>query len=142
MAAQDAPWMAPTSLVGAAGEHYCMTQLLLRGCLAALTPHGSPDADILVRSPDGAIAAEVQVKARSGRAGRGWRMSEKHQDVVRPRLLPRRSCPPASPRGALQIFAGGMLAGASVLLTGNAAKDRLCQAAERSGLRSSLIDVE
>jgi len=75
---------APTSLTGAAGEHYCMTQLLLRGCIAALTPRGSPDADILVRSADSAIVAEVQVKARSGR---GWRMSEKHEGVVRPRLF-------------------------------------------------------
>lgn len=78
---------APTSLVGAAGEHCCMTQLLLRGCLAALTPRGSPDADILVRSPDGVIAAEVQVKARSGRRGKGWWMSVKHQDLVRPRMF-------------------------------------------------------
>jgi hypothetical protein len=64
-----------------------MTQLLLRGCLAALTPRGSPDADILVRTPDGVIAAEVQVKARSGRRGRGWRMSEKHEHIVWPRLF-------------------------------------------------------
>lgn len=90
MIAQDAPWMTvkeSTALVGAAGEHYCMTQLLLRGCLAALTPRGSPAADILVLSPDGTIAAEVQVKARSGRSGKGWRMSQKHEDLVRPRLF-------------------------------------------------------
>src|SRR5271156_4622411 len=90
MITQDAPWMtgkAPTSLAGAAGEHYCMTQLLLRGCLAALTPRGSPDTDILVRGPDGAVAAEVQVKARSGRRGKGWRMSEKHGQIIRPRLF-------------------------------------------------------
>jgi hypothetical protein len=40
MTAETMPWLAekaPTSLVGAAGEHYCMTQLLLRGYLAALT---------------------------------------------------------------------------------------------------------
>jgi hypothetical protein len=90
MAVQPVPWLtekAPTSLVGAAGEHYCMTQLLLRGCLAALTPRGAPDADILMRSPDGAITAEVQVKARSGRSGKGWRMSEKHERIVRDRLF-------------------------------------------------------
>ena len=90
MPEQRVPWLtekAPTSLVGAAGEHYCMTQLLLRGCLAALTPRGAPDADILVRSPVGAITAEVQVKARSGRSGRGWRMSEKHERIVRDRLF-------------------------------------------------------
>ena len=41
MTAQSVPWLAEkasTALVGAAGEHYCMMQLLLRGCLAALTP--------------------------------------------------------------------------------------------------------
>jgi hypothetical protein len=34
MTAQAMRWLAekvPTSLVGAAGEHHCMTQLLLRG---------------------------------------------------------------------------------------------------------------
>ena len=90
MTEQPVPWLAekaPTSLVGAAGEHYCMTQLLLRGCLAALTPRGAPDADILMRSPDGAITAEVQVKARSGWSGKGWRMSEKHEHIVRDHLF-------------------------------------------------------
>jgi hypothetical protein len=84
------PWMTdkpPTSLIGAAGEHYCMSQLLLRGSLAALTPRGAPDADLLVHSADGLIAAEVQVKARSGRGGRGWRMSEKHESIIRARLF-------------------------------------------------------
>lgn len=89
MTAQTVPWLAekaPTSLVGAAGEHYCMTQLLLRGCLAALTPRGAPDADILVLSRDGAITAEVQVKARSGRSGRGL-ADERETPAHRPRPL-------------------------------------------------------
>jgi hypothetical protein len=77
----------PTSLVGAAGEHYVMSQLLLRGGLAALTPRGAPDADILVASSDGSIQAEIQVKARSGRSGKGWRMSEKHEHIIRDRLF-------------------------------------------------------
>ena len=79
---EHAPWMTgkqPTSLIGAAGEHYVMSQLLLRGGLAALTPRGAPDADILVASSDGSIQAEIQVKARSGRSGKGWPMSEKHE---------------------------------------------------------------
>lgn len=82
MAEQTAPWLTgktPTSLVGAAGEHFVMAQLLLRGCLAALTPRGVPDADILVASADGLVLAEVQVKARSGKGGRGWRLSEKNE---------------------------------------------------------------
>jgi hypothetical protein len=77
-----APWLpekASTALVGAAGEHYVMTQLLLRGALAALTPRGAKGTDILVTSADGKVLAEVQVKARSGRKGNGWRMSDKNE---------------------------------------------------------------
>jgi hypothetical protein len=48
---------------------------------------GAPDADLLVRSPVGAIASEVQIKARSGRSGNGWRMSEEHERIVRDRLF-------------------------------------------------------
>ncbi len=40
-----------------------------------------------MRSPDGAITAEVQAKARSGRSGKGWRMSEKHEHIARHRLF-------------------------------------------------------
>jgi hypothetical protein len=82
MPVEAVPWLmekAPTSLVGSAGEHYVMTHLLLRGCMAALTPRGAPDADILVHSAGGAVMADVQVKARSGRSGRGWRMSERNE---------------------------------------------------------------
>jgi hypothetical protein len=83
------PWLsekAPTALVSAAGEYYVMTQLLLRGALAALTPRGAKDTDILVTSMDGRVVAEVQVKARSGRSGNGWRMSEKNE-AFRDRLF-------------------------------------------------------
>jgi hypothetical protein len=61
----------PTSLVGAAGEHYVLAQFLLRGFLAALTPRGAPLADILVHG-DGTPVAQIQVKAWSGRHGHGW----------------------------------------------------------------------
>jgi hypothetical protein len=84
------PWITgkvPSSLVGAAGEHYVMSQLLLRGCLAALTPRGAPEADILVGTADGSVLAEIQVKTRSGRGGKGWRMSEKNEQIVRDRLF-------------------------------------------------------
>ena len=80
MVVTAAPWITgktPTSLVGAAGEHYVMAQLLLRGCLAALTPRGVPEADILVARADGSVLAEVQVKARTGKGG--WRLSQKNE---------------------------------------------------------------
>lgn len=82
MSSDLVPWLsekASTALVGAAGEHYVMTQLLLRGALAALTPRGAKDTDILVTSTGGKVVAEVQVKARSGRSGKGWRMSVKNE---------------------------------------------------------------
>jgi len=84
------PWMTgktPTSLVGAAGEHFVMAQLLLRGCQAALTPRGAAETDILVRNADATVLAEIQVKTRSGKGGQGWRMSEKHEHVVRDSLF-------------------------------------------------------
>ena len=64
-----------------------MSQLLRRGYLAALTPRGVPDVDILVHNPEGMVAAEIQVKTRSGHGGKGWRMSEKHETLIWPRLF-------------------------------------------------------
>lgn len=40
--------MSHSSLLGAAGEHYVMSQLLRRGFIAALAPVGVPSADIVV----------------------------------------------------------------------------------------------
>ena len=68
-----------TSLLGAAAEHYVMSQLLRRGKLAALTPSGMPFADILVSDERGSALSAVQVKARTQGADGGWHMSEKHE---------------------------------------------------------------
>ena len=90
MTAAVPPWVTgkqATSLIGAAGEHYCMAQLLVRGYLAALTPRGVPEADILVYDPTGGVAAELQVKSRSGVSGHGWRMSKKHEATSHGRLF-------------------------------------------------------
>lgn len=89
MSSDLVPWFserASTALVGAVGEHYVMTQLLLRGALAALTPCDAKDTDILVTSTGSKVVAEVQVKARSGRSSKGWRMSEKNE-TFRDRLF-------------------------------------------------------
>jgi hypothetical protein len=54
------------ALVGPAGEHYCLAQLMLRGYLATPAPPGTPEVDILMLSPDGVtVAATVQVKTRT-----------------------------------------------------------------------------
>jgi len=53
-----------STMLGAAGEHYVMCQLLRRQMIAALTPAGVPDADIIVSNRLGDRLSAVQVKAR------------------------------------------------------------------------------
>lgn len=74
--------MSPSSLLGAAGEHYVMSQLLRRGFIAALAPVGVPMADIIITDDAGNSAAALQVEARRelGSDG-GWHMKAKHEDV-------------------------------------------------------------
>jgi len=77
-----------TTLLGAAAEHYVMSQLLRRNMIAALAPAGVPDADIIVSDRLGSALAAVQVKARReiGTDG-GWHMSIKHETMSRPLLF-------------------------------------------------------
>lgn len=75
------PKLITTSLLGAAAEHYVMSQLLRRGKLAALAPAGMPFADLLVSDERGSALSVVQVKARTHGADGGWHMSKKHEEV-------------------------------------------------------------
>jgi len=74
--------MSPSSLLGAAGEHYVMSQLLRRGFIAALAPVGVPSADIVVTDDVGERLCAVQVKTRRniGSDG-GWHMKAKHEQI-------------------------------------------------------------
>jgi len=74
--------MSPSSLLGAAGEHYVMSQLLRRGFIAALAPVGVPLADIVVTDDVGKRACAIQVKTRRniGSDG-GWHMKAKHEQI-------------------------------------------------------------
>lgn len=49
-------------IVGAAGEHHVLSQLLRRGWIAALAPDGAPNMDILVT--DKTINDFVQFKSK------------------------------------------------------------------------------
>src|SRR5258707_963237 len=71
-----------TSLLGAAGEHYVMSELLRRGYIAALAPQGVPKADIIVCDVEGTRLCSIQVKTRRerGRDG-GWHMKDKHEKL-------------------------------------------------------------
>jgi len=74
--------VSKSTVLGAAGEHYVMCQLLRRGLIAALAPAGVPNADIVVTDEIGARLCAVQVKTRveKGTDG-GWHMSKKHEAI-------------------------------------------------------------
>lgn len=75
------------ALIGAAGEHYILFQLLRRGLHASLAPQNAYAADIVVFGPSMSEGFMVQVKTRTSRQGRGWVMSAKHEGIVHPRLF-------------------------------------------------------
>jgi hypothetical protein len=77
-----------TTLLGAAGEHHVMAELLRRGYIAALAPHGVPNADIVVTDVEGTRLCSIQVKTRRdiGSDG-GWHMKAKHEAIRGDRLF-------------------------------------------------------
>lgn len=77
-----------TSLLGAAGEHFVMSEMLRRGYIAALAPAGVPNADIVVTNIDGTRLCSLQVKTRRdlGSDG-GWHMKAKHETIRGERLF-------------------------------------------------------
>ena len=80
--------VSATTLTGAAGEHFVMSQLLRRGFIAALAPVGVPNCDIVVTDDIGDRLCAVQVKARNnvGTDG-GWHMGKKHEALTAPSLF-------------------------------------------------------
>lgn len=80
--------VSATSLTGAAGEHFVMSELLRRGFIAALAPAGVPNCDIIVTDDIGDRLCAVQVKTRNstGKDG-GWHMGKKHEGLTAPTLF-------------------------------------------------------
>ncbi len=71
-----------STILGAAGEHYAMCQLLRRGMIAALAPVGVRNADIVVTHQIGDRLCALQVKARREIGSDGaWRMKPKHDEL-------------------------------------------------------------
>lgn len=72
-----------STLIGPAGQHYVLCQLLRQGWVAALAPEGVPNVDIIVTDMKANRQCAIQVKARSGRGhDKGWHMGEKHEKLV------------------------------------------------------------
>jgi hypothetical protein len=71
------------SLLGAAGEHYVLSQLLRRSYIAALAPQGVPSADIVITDLVGQRLCAIQVKTRRDiGTDKGWHMKPKHERLV------------------------------------------------------------
>lgn len=72
-----------STLLGAAGEHHVLSELLRRGYIAALAPLGVPNADIVVTDMDGQRLSAIQVKTRRDiGADKGWHMKAKHEQLT------------------------------------------------------------
>ena len=75
--------VSATSLTGAAGEHFVMSQRLRRGFITALAPAGVPNCDIIVTDDIGDRLCAIQVKTRNSTgADGGWHMSRKHETLT------------------------------------------------------------
>ncbi|MBL4874143.1 MAG: hypothetical protein JKY41_12345 [Rhodobacteraceae bacterium] len=86
--AQPKKTKIPSAIVGAAGEHFVMGELLRRGFIAALAPQGAPNMDILIADTFGNHLLSIQVKTRTTIGGDGgWHMSEKHEKIKGSKLL-------------------------------------------------------
>src|ERR1700751_2982210 len=70
------------TLLGAAGEHYVLRQLLRRNYNAALAPQGVPNADIIITDIQANRLFAIQVKSRRDiGSDKGWHMKAKHELV-------------------------------------------------------------
>ena len=56
------------TLVGAAGVHFVVSELSLRGLIALPTIRNTAGIDIIVSEPDGSGQANLQIKTRSSKA--------------------------------------------------------------------------
>lgn len=74
--------VSASTLTGAAGEYYVMSELLRRNFIAALAPTGVPNCDIVVTNDIGDRLCAIQVKTRNSTgADGGWHMSKKHEGL-------------------------------------------------------------
>jgi hypothetical protein len=80
--------MPSSTIIGAAGEHYVMCQLLRRDLIAALAPAGVPNADIVVTDKVGDRLFAVQVKVRTDDGvPDAWHMGAKHEEIISPSVF-------------------------------------------------------
>jgi hypothetical protein len=69
--------MPQNTLIGAAGEHLVLSNILKRGIIANQTPKNTEGFDILTLNVDGTPSPPIQVKTTMNK--NGWIMEEKHE---------------------------------------------------------------
>jgi len=79
---QDYP-TRDTSLIGAAGVHFIVSELSLRGLIALPTIRNTAGVDIVVTNKAGTWQANIQVKSSRSRVG-FWPIGTKYNDWVAP----------------------------------------------------------
>jgi len=72
--------------LGAAGEHFILSQLLLMGFTACLAPEGAKGIDVVITDSEGVAFAALQVKSKLGRQGEPWRLTPKAEVLSSPSL--------------------------------------------------------
>jgi hypothetical protein len=71
-----------STLLGAAGEHYVLSQLLRRNYIAAIAPQGVPNTDIGITDIRAKRLFAIQVKSRRDiGSDKGWHMKAKHEEI-------------------------------------------------------------
>lgn len=71
-----------STILAAAGEYYVLSRLCLAGYIAALTPKGVPNSDIVITDVNGSRLFAVQVKSRLEKGqDKGWHMKKKHEQI-------------------------------------------------------------
>jgi len=76
------PSRIPTSLTGAAGEHFVLYKLFRQGLRAGRPPEGKPEVDLLILDERHDVVISLQVKTRARGSDGGWHMSAKHESLV------------------------------------------------------------
>lgn len=78
-----------STILGAAGEHYVLAELLRRGVIAAKAPEGAPNMDVVTTDLEGNKLLAIQVKTRRDYKGgdKGWHMKAKHERLTAERMF-------------------------------------------------------
>jgi hypothetical protein len=78
------------AILGAAGEHFVMSKILLLDLVACIAPQGAPGVDIVISDPTGNTQCAVQVKSQRRKEKaepRSWTMGAKSELNVGPKLF-------------------------------------------------------